>query len=125
MIIPWLAPTARRPSSSFEHRHHRAARASQELQRQARADSLTGIANRRSFYENGEPIARSRCAGAVALSLITIDIDSSRRSTHYPHPMGATALCRSLSPAARTRHVTTACWRRTGGEEFQPAVATI
>ena len=61
----------------------------EELQRQVRTDSLTGVANRRSFQERAESeFARSRRHG-TPLSLVAIDIDHFKRvNDGYGHAVG-------------------------------------
>lgn len=90
----------------------------EELQRQARADSLTGIANRRSFYESAEQeFARSRLQGQ-ALSLITIDIDFFKRiNDTLGHPMGDRVL-QEFVACCQDALRTDGLLARTGGEEF-------
>ncbi|MBS0212836.1 MAG: diguanylate cyclase [Proteobacteria bacterium] len=90
----------------------------EELQRQARTDSLTGIANRRTlFVEAQAAFSRSRRHGH-ALSLIAIDLDHFKRiNDRFGHPAGDEVL-RAFA------HACLGCLRkedllaRTGGEEF-------
>lgn len=90
----------------------------EELQRQARTDSLTGCTNRRRFFELAEnEYARSRRHG-TPLSLIAIDIDHFKQiNDRYGHPVGDLVLqdfvgcCRGL-----LREID--IFARTGGEEF-------
>lgn len=90
----------------------------EELQQQARTDSLTGCANRRRFFELAEiEYARSRRHGS-SLSLIAIDIDHFKQiNDHYGHPTGDLVLqdfvgcCRGI-----LREID--IFARTGGEEF-------
>lgn len=90
----------------------------EELQRQTRTDSLTGIANRRSFFEHAESeFARSRRHG-LPLSLIAIDIDHFKRiNDHYGHPVGDVVL-RDFADCAQQILRTEDLCARTGGEEF-------
>lgn len=90
----------------------------EELQQQARTDSLTGCANRRHFFElAGIEFTRSRRYGAP-LSMIAIDIDHFKQiNDRYGHPIGDVVLqdfvgcCRGI---LREMDVLA----RTGGEEF-------
>lgn len=90
----------------------------EELQKQTRTDSLTGIANRRSFFERAEhEFARSRRHG-TPLSVLAIDIDHFKRiNDDYGHPAGDIAL---REFAARCQHMLREedLCARTGGEEF-------
>ena len=90
----------------------------EELQRQIRTDSLTGIANRRSFFEHAESeFARSR-RHRLPLSLIAIDIDHFKRiNDRYGHPMGDRVLRDFAGCAAHALREEDVC-ARTGGEEF-------
>ena len=90
----------------------------EELQRQARTDSLTGCANRRYFFELAESeYARCRRHGSP-LSMIAIDLDHFKQiNDRYGHPVGDLVLqdfvgcCRGL-----LREID--IFARTGGEEF-------
>ncbi|MBV2209753.1 MAG: sensor domain-containing diguanylate cyclase [Thermomonas sp.] len=90
----------------------------EKLQHQALTDSLTGIANRRSFFEHAEQeFARSRRHGH-ALALVALDIDHFKQiNDRYGHPVGDSVL----------QHFAACCQKqlregdffaRTGGEEF-------
>lgn len=118
VIVPWAdangAPAVIGMSTDITELHA----LKEELQRQARTDSLTGIANRRSFFELAErEFARSRRHGAP-LSLIAADIDHFKRiNDSYGHPTGDFVLqefagcCQGI-----LREVDV--FARTGGEEF-------
>jgi len=90
----------------------------EELRRQAHADGLTGIANRRSFYESAEQaFTRSRLLGQ-ALSLIAIDIDYFKKiNDTLGHPMGDRVLQEFVACCQNTLR-TGDLLARTGGEEF-------
>lgn len=90
----------------------------EELQRQTRTDSLTGIANRRSFYERGEQeFARSRRQG-VPLSLVAIDLDHFKHiNDDFGHPVGDRVLQHFAACCQQTLRDEDLC-ARTGGEEF-------
>ncbi len=90
----------------------------EELQRQARSDSLTGVANRRSFFENAErEFARSRRHG-TPLSLVAIDLDHFKQiNDGYGHPVGDLVLRGFVLCCQRLLREEDLC-ARTGGEEF-------
>ncbi len=118
VIIPWTGPDGTPAIIGLSTDITELHALKEELQRQARADSLTGIANRRSFYESAEhEFARSRLQGR-ALSLITIDIDFFKKiNDTLGHPMGDRVLQEFVAccqDALRTEGLLA----RTGGEEF-------
>jgi diguanylate cyclase (GGDEF)-like protein len=90
----------------------------EELARQAQTDALTGLYNRRAFYEavNRE---RERCARyGHPLSIILLDLDHFKSfNDKYGHLVGDQALCHFadvLSATLRSSDVAA----RYGGEEF-------
>jgi diguanylate cyclase (GGDEF)-like protein len=90
----------------------------QQLQEQARTDSLTGINNRRQFYRLGEPeIGRSHRYGRP-LSLLILDVDHFKQvNDTYGHGIGdqlLIALASGLEQSLRSSDVPA----RFGGEEF-------
>jgi two-component system, cell cycle response regulator len=86
-----------------------------ELVRLASVDTLTGLHNRRVFFEMAET-ARSRCsADGGALSVIVLDIDHFKRVNDvYGHDAGDQALTAVAGTAAEACAAT----GRLGGEEF-------
>ncbi|WP_269532994.1 GGDEF domain-containing protein [Chitinimonas sp. BJYL2] len=90
----------------------------EELERQASTDSLTGIANRRSFYEHAErEYTRSR-RHAFPLSVIAIDVDHFKRiNDEYGHPVGD-AVLQDVAACCRIALRNEDMLGRTGGEEF-------
>ncbi|HXW23727.1 MAG TPA: diguanylate cyclase [Xanthobacteraceae bacterium] len=92
----------------------RVAAMQQDLVRLATTDSLTGVLNRRAFFER----AREVCARANAggrLSAILFDIDHFKRVNDlYGHDMGDKAICAVAHEAAAE----SALVGRLGGEEF-------
>jgi diguanylate cyclase (GGDEF)-like protein/PAS domain S-box-containing protein len=90
----------------------------EELQRQARTDSLTGCANRRSFLETAEhEFVRSR-RQATPLCQIAIDLDHFKQiNDAYGHPIGDLVL-QDFSACCRTALREVDVLARTGGEEF-------
>jgi two-component system, cell cycle response regulator len=92
----------------------RVAAMQQELVRLATTDSLTGVLNRRAFFER----AREACSHAAAgtpLSAILFDIDHFKRVNDlYGHDVGDRALCAVAHEAAGENPFV----GRMGGEEF-------
>ena len=90
-----------------------------EVQRQANfCDHLTGIANRRAFFEAAELELARRNRQLREISLIMIDIDHFKRvNDTYGHPSGDAVLRQlATSLAATFRQVDVVA--RLGGEEF-------
>lgn len=90
----------------------------EELQRQARTDALTGIANRRWFQECAQAeFERSRRYGRP-LSLVAIDVDHFKDiNDHHGHLAGdrvLQTLTQCVGEGLRANDV----FARTGGEEF-------
>lgn len=93
--------------------------ANQELQRIARLDGLTQVANRRCFDESLEFEWRRLCREHQPLSLILCDIDEFKRyNDHYGHQAGDA--CLKQVAQAINRHARRAAdlVARYGGEEF-------
>ena len=90
----------------------------EELQRQVRTDSLTGLANRRSFQERAESeFARSRRHG-TPLSLVAVDIDHFKQvNDAYGHAVGDHVLQDFAQCCQHALREEDLC-ARTGGEEF-------
>jgi two-component system, cell cycle response regulator len=92
----------------------RVAAMQQELVRLATTDSLTGVFNRRAFFERACD-ACARAETGSALSVILFDIDHFKRVNDlYGHDMGDRAIC-AVAQAAATE---SALVGRLGGEEF-------
>lgn len=90
----------------------------EELQRQARTDSLTGIANRRTFFTNAETVFASSQRHQRALSLIALDIDHFKQvNDRHGHPAGDQVL-REFAQACRSCLRDEDLLARIGGEEF-------
>ena len=89
-----------------------------EMQRQAHTDSLTGVANRRSFFERAErEFAHSRRYGSP-LSLIAVDIDHFKQiNDEHGHPVGDRVL-QGFAQCCLDHLRAPALCARTGGEEF-------
>jgi len=90
----------------------------EELRRQAHSDSLTGVANRRSFFESAErEFARSRRHG-TPLSVVAIDLDHFKQiNDGHGHPVGDAVLRGFVLCCQRLLREEDLC-ARTGGEEF-------
>jgi len=85
-----------------------------ELVRLASVDPLTGLHNRRVFFELAEA-ARERCAERGALTAIMLDIDHFKRINDlYGHDVGDQAIAAVAKAAATDGAVI----GRLGGEEF-------
>ncbi|GAB1393704.1 diguanylate cyclase [Rhodocyclaceae bacterium] len=93
-------------------------RAEEQLARQARTDALTGILNRRAFFELGnQELSRLRRYGGSAC-LAMIDIDYFKRvNDTYGHQVGDQAL-RLLTSTLAGRLRANDIFARVGGEEF-------
>ena len=97
---------------------HRLLQAKAEAERLARVDELTGLFNRRAFYEYGDiQVAQARRSGAP-LSLILLDVDFFKQiNDEHGHTVGDRALqhvARQLTTSLRGSDM---CGR-VGGEEF-------
>lgn len=90
----------------------------EELERQAMTDSLTGIPNRRRFYEDAERhFARARRYGE-ALSLLVLDIDHFKDiNDTRGHQIGDQVLC-GIAAHFRQALRGSDILGRVGGEEF-------
>ena len=84
----------------------------------ARIDGLTGIYNRRAFYEYGENLTAQSKRSGMPLSAIVLDLDFFKRiNDQHGHGVGdraLTHLCTLLTNSVRTSDI---CGR-IGGEEF-------
>ena len=90
----------------------------ESLRQSVSCDHLTGLANRRAFFEGGEvELARSRRASR-ALSLVMIDADHFKRiNDAHGHPAGD-AVLRHLAAGLSATFRSTDLVARVGGEEF-------
>ena len=114
-----------RAARTFSRALHNSIRLSHELEGaretaelQARTDELTGIRNRRAFYEQGElAVAQARRYGD-SLALISLDIDHFKKvNDTWGHAAGDETLrvvARIIQQTVRTSDIA----GRTGGEEF-------
>jgi two-component system, cell cycle response regulator len=89
-----------------------------ELVRLATTDPLTGVLNRRAFFERARNVCVRAEAGAV-LSAILFDIDHFKRVNDlYGHDVGDKAICAVAQEAAKENLIV----GRLGGEEFAALV---
>lgn len=93
-------------------------RLERELERLARTDELTGLSNRRDFYEVAErEILRSRRTNSP-LSILMLDIDYFKQvNDRYGHPVGDEVL-KHLTSVSKTILREVDLMARMGGEEF-------
>ncbi len=89
-----------------------------DLRRDAETDHLTGIGNRRWFFQRAaEEISRSRRSGG-AFALILIDLDRFKQiNDRFGHAAGDQVL-RAISALVRRSLRGYDCFARLGGEEF-------
>lgn len=119
LVVSFLSQRSRWHSERREYLGHlRQLRMSQRLRRQATTDVLTGLANRRSFIQQGrKELARARRTGKPA-SVVAIDVDHFKRiNDTYGHSVGDSVLreiARRLTGEVREGDLVA----RTGGEEL-------
>jgi diguanylate cyclase (GGDEF)-like protein len=88
------------------------------LRRVALIDPLTGIANRRAFYDQGKRILARVSADGGSAALLMIDLDFFKRiNDTYGHDAGDRALCAFCTCTTAVLRPTD-LFARTGGEEF-------
>ncbi|WP_170149568.1 GGDEF domain-containing protein [Rhodoplanes roseus] len=89
-----------------------------EHKRTALIDPLTGVANRRAFFERGERLLRRLLGDGGTAALLMIDIDKFKRvNDTFGHQAGDRVLCAFCDTAGRVLRPTDILGR-TGGEEF-------
>ncbi len=89
-----------------------------EAERQARVDDLTGLYNRRAFYESGKILANSCQRNKDELAMILMDIDNFKGiNDKYGHAAGDAAL-RQIGKILLQRLRKSDVFARIGGEEF-------
>lgn len=93
-------------------------KANQELERVASVDFLTGVANRRHFYEIGQrELTRLRLDGLTA-SLIAFDLDNFKAiNDTFGHEAGDQVLRQIVTPVENIIRPTDS-FGRVGGDEF-------
>lgn len=118
VIVPWTSPEGSPALIGLSTDITELHALKEELERQARADSLTGLANRRHFFERAAAeFARCREHG-LPLSLIAIDLDHFKQINDvHGHPIGDLALAHFAACCRKAVRATDLC-ARTGGEEF-------
>lgn len=81
-------------------------------------DPLTGVANRRAFFERGAPLLAATLATGQPASLLVLDLDHFKRiNDTFGHDAGdriLCAFCDTVAPILRLDDL----FGRTGGEEF-------
>lgn len=88
-----------------------------EIEDLARIDPLTGVANRRGFYEESERALRMARRSSAPLSLLYLDIDDFKRvNDSVGHQAGDDLLSTVADQLSSTREIDTAA--RLGGDEF-------
>lgn len=93
-------------------------RAEQLLRTMALTDPLTGLANRRAFFEEGERLIAAACRAGQPTSLIAFDLDQFKRvNDTMGHPFGDRVL-EAFAQAAREGVRSADLAGRIGGEEF-------
>jgi diguanylate cyclase (GGDEF)-like protein len=89
-----------------------------EIQKSARIDFLTGVANRQHFFERGEKIFAEAVTGDKLLCLAMLDIDHFKKiNDTYGHAAGDIVLKR-ISAFLKERFREEDVVARVGGEEF-------
>jgi len=90
-----------------------------ELKRLATRDALTGLANRRVFYERLEMEWNRAMRRNDTLSLLMIDVDFFKAyNDHYGHPQGDICLAQVARAIGQTALRANELAARFGGEEF-------
>ena len=121
----WLATLEqRRVNDRLVEEALRAEELRAELEQQAAQDALTGLANRRSFFERGDRLVESSRDRGVPAIAVLMDVDGFKIvNDRYGHAAGD-ALLQAIGTALReaTRH--DEVLGRIGGEEFA-VVATV
>ncbi|HBK47604.1 MAG TPA: diguanylate cyclase, partial [Xanthomonadaceae bacterium] len=93
--------------------------ANRQLQRHAKHDHLTGIANRRGFDRAFERALAGMRDGAGALSVLMLDVDYFKQyNDHYGHPQGDQCLRQLAAVLQRVACRPDDLVARYGGEEF-------
>lgn len=89
-----------------------------KAERMAREDELTGVSNRRAFYEEGEALRDRREAKESLLAMILVDVDHFKQINDcYGHANGDLVLRKVADVLRETVRRGDVC-ARIGGEEF-------
>lgn len=123
-IIAFLITVIRSTKVSSRHMHQSFVLALElddarnHAERIAREDELTGISNRRAFYEEGEKLKKCRRQKEGLLAMILIDVDHFKKiNDTYGHANGDLVLKKVAEVLRETVRCTDLC-ARIGGEEF-------
>jgi len=101
----------------------------EDLERIARTDALTGLPNRRAFFESAEDVLAAGARRELPVVAMMIDIDHFKavNDTHG-HGVGDEILCsvaEIIDQAARDRQPEALALARLGGEEFAVLTAGL
>lgn len=89
-----------------------------ELNQMARRDPLTGISNRREFFERAQEELKRSCRYGSDVSILMIDIDHFKRvNDTYGHPVGDQVL-QTIALQCQSNLRDVDLFGRYGGEEF-------
>ncbi len=92
--------------------------AKEMAEQQARTDPLTGLANRRSFFELGVYALETAKREGLALTVIMIDLDRFKKiNDQYGHAIGDRVLKAAAAVLMKSLRASDIC-ARLGGEEF-------
>ena len=95
-----------------------------ELRRLAQSDPLTGIRNRRAFFEAAEAAFAAARGADEALALLILDIDHFKAiNDRYGHPAGDVVI-RTITERCAAALGTGEVFARIGGEEFAVLLPT-
>ena len=118
VIVPWVQADGSRAVIGLSTDITKLHELQEELQRQARTDGLTGLANRRHFQECAQAEFERSRRYRRSLSLIAIDVDHFKDiNDRHGHPAGdrvLQTLTQCIQESLRGNDV----FARTGGEEF-------
>jgi len=93
-------------------------KANAELARLASTDELTGVLNRRAFFERAEAIARRAAYEGLPVTVIMFDADHFKKcNDRHGHAVGDRAL-KSITARITPELRPADCFGRYGGEEF-------
>ena len=102
----------------LEERHRQLRRRQGQLKKLATLDPLTGISNRRAFYENAESVLQFAKVGKLGVGLLMFDLDNFKAlNDTYGHAVGDQVLIeftKVVSDCIRNNDI----FARLGGEEF-------
>ena len=97
---------------------HQLKTSKEEAERLARVDELTGLYNRRAFYEYGKVLTNNSQRNNDELAMILMDIDNFKTiNDSFGHAAGDAAL-KQIGPILLQRLRKSDIFARIGGEEF-------